>query len=765
MVSMYGPDAAADVMKRVGDQIVVTSLRRVAREFELYSQHRGDLLACPRIFNAIKALEYLDLDDEAAFILLQALVHTALHFVCAARDVATACPTAIALMHRAERADEPAQIADLRLRGIQLVKSCSRKGLRHGRKAMVLNAVRYEQECPIGHVVTELRNYAQGISDSLGRLWFDAAPSGTTRTERPEGMARSGRARAEAIGRNLRMRNFGASGRFSKSHSEFSVDGSDYVESNPDTVDRHKRTRKRDDDSIATEEYLPSGVKQGKKRLRRDLEDSDSQTVGIAANSRRPRDRRQARNGASELVQVADEEDGVEEEGGESDEEVGRRSNQRKQNGNIDACDVVMHEKSDHESDSTARPTEPRRSAVKQTRRRGAALEWESPRGTAEDDGDETEELQGSARKALRNLDGAADALRRDRGEDPLDEVVKQSRTANPGMGRRKNLYQVDANAREATPIEDDVSSSDNESGRRPKPSRTFPAELSLDEDSADEDPRKMRKAARLKKNGTFGVIKRGAFTKEEDALLIEGLKKYGWSEWQRIATNCWKNLPYKRGKESVKDRARYLQRQARINPDDYPPPFGYKRPGPPSVVPATLRTTPVRKSLRNVAAAVVDEDIDEDLEDDDEDANNARNTQRTKRDADVDEDLDEDEDAQDPESIAEANGPEANGNVTVIKTEDITIEEVQSSPERPRLRSSTRKQARAFATPEKVVRGAQSGASGGEVGNRTPGTEEESEMVTTPGSEQRALRRSTRRRQAAPSSGSSRKRRNKSRS
>lgn len=66
-------------------------------------------------------------------------------------------------------------------------------------------------------------------------------------------------------------------------------------------------------------------------------------------------------------------------------------------------------------------------------------------------------------------------------------------------------------------------------------------------------------------------VHNKGGFSKEEDRLLIDGLKAHGWGEWMLLSTRFLNAAPYLRTALQVKDRARYLESKGIIKREQFP--------------------------------------------------------------------------------------------------------------------------------------------------------------------------------------------------
>lgn len=515
METMYGPQIGKDTVRKVCDQVVLTVLNRIKTELNFVVEEKKRLNTS-KVIRSINDLDSYELDDDAKFIVTNVLVHTAVHFILSSRDVKAAWPTANKMLLKGECVDESVRIADLRAKGMLLIKSCVSRALKTGREAMTAHAAEFDFEYPISGVVAEITRYIQKLVKGLGELWVSPSPHRSS---------------------------------FDEIESEIGEDDS--------------QERKRDV-KISSKRKVRSS-----KRLR------SAGKLSAAGSSRKA----------------------------------------------VKRTRDTSFTESPKQPPKT--PQQKEKSSTRKTRKRARQdIEWETPdnhsesesveqaedqdneKGNVKERGDEGNGLSNSHKKALQNLDGATSELRSARGDDPLEEAVERSRVARRG----KSIYRLSPNARDATPIcEDDISEDERP---RTRLSRTMPSRLKL-EKSSDSPKTPERPTADVEVDAN--VQRKGPFTVQEDSLLINGLKKYGWSEWNRIASNCWNNMPFKRSAAQIKDRSRYLDKTARIDRLDYPASYSYRRAGPPSKVDSEVQRGTPTKEKANVEDQDSIEDVDED--------------------------------------------------------------------------------------------------------------------------------------------------------
>lgn len=518
METMFDAKSAEDTLRKVCDQVVVSTLKRVVEQFKRVVDDRKRLvdvrkcLDVTEVMRAVKRLENYDLGEEGDYIIMRILLHAALHFILSSNDVKEAWPFAKKMLLKGESVDESSRITKLRSEAQLLVKECVQKSLQEGPKAMVLHATKFEPRYPIAEVLEHLNKYTRTLSASLGKLWHPLP------LQRPL-----------------------------------------LEDSETETLDDNPGGRKR-----ARQPPYNSPMKKRKRDI-----------------------------GQDKLYETP-----------------------------ADDLEVPADDDSDADLSGTSLEILPRKNSASapRARERAVEIEWESPKRSAEaqesDDDAEEDEIEDtltqSQKETLRNLDDATTGLKKVRGKDPLDDAVANSRE----LRRNKGLYHLSPNARDVTPIGDDDELSEGERAR-PRPSRTMRSRLTLASPAGT--PRKYGQNTDEGYVAGGDIIRKGPFSVTEDGLLIAGLKKYGWSEWQRIASNCWNKMSYRRTATQAKDRARYLDKTARINRASYPGSYTYKRAGPPSLVnPSVLSRTPRSKKRRQDSVDdITDSDDDEQVGDD----------------------------------------------------------------------------------------------------------------------------------------------------
>eukprot|EP00171_Calliarthron_tuberculosum_P008138 IDg8138t1 len=161
MQSMFDTKSADETIQKVCDQVVVSTFHIITAEFKLFIEDDKRLDVC-NVIRAIKVLDDHELEEEANFIIMCILVHTALHLILSSPDAKDAWPTANKLLHKRESVEESARIASLRSEALLLVKSCVQKSLQKGPKAMATHAAQFEP--PISSVMAQLSKYTQRLS-------------------------------------------------------------------------------------------------------------------------------------------------------------------------------------------------------------------------------------------------------------------------------------------------------------------------------------------------------------------------------------------------------------------------------------------------------------------------------------------------------------------------------------------------------------------------------------------------------------------------
>lgn len=656
LADAYGSKAAGRALRRVSQQLIVSCMRRMTDEFDRYLGGLDEFLATDAVVAAVDDLDGVDLGAEATDIVLQAVVHTALLRVCAARNIEAGCREAISLVHLAELSDEPRAIADLRIQAIGRIKSVARKGLRHGRKAMALAAARYEQEAPLAHVVQGLKAFAQGLADNLGPLALDGLAEAEQREDAPPAPRRR----------------------------QPPPPASEDTDADPPPRGRRGRQTRRRDATMIDDE-----------------DEEDSQIVGVAASARQPREQ------SADIVVPAPL--GASDDGEEEEEE----------------------EEADEDAVTPVRRNNGRRSLSATPKRGGRASRKATPqRQPASDSEEPSPTLPAAVRSAADGLDRATRAMRTDRGQDPLGPALRQSRRAGHAM------YAVAPSARDATPIDE----SDDESDDRPAlPSRPRHTALSRTEIESDGDSTPARY--------THKRAGKNPFSRAEDKLLLQGLARFGWSEWARIHQVYFRGQSGKRTSESVKDRARYLEKCLRIKRNDYPPPdVRVRRAGPKSAVPAKGKGMLGGDEEEEEIESDDDEEEDQDLDldDDEADEDEGEGTKKPAKKGTLDFSAADGEEEEEEEND---DTQEAADEAAVVKPEPAAIgDSPPASPARTRARSAN------AGVGEKRGRADTNGDEKGEA--KTPGVESANwsarKARRTPGSSGKARGRRTRARTRA---------------
>lgn len=319
-----------------------------------------------------------------------------------------------------------------------------------------------------------------------------------------------------------------------------------------------------------------------------DDEDDDSQLVGFAANARKPREP------AADIVMSAP----------------------------LDTSDDE-EEETKHFRLTPIRKTNSVASPSATPKRGGRASRKATPQRQPAPDADEPSPvLPPDVQRAVDGVEKATRAMREVRGEDPLPGLLRKSRRAGRG------IYSVSANARDPTPIED---SDDDSLDRPPLPTRPKHTALSRVEVNGEGDfnPTKLTPRRRGK----------NSFSRAEDDLLKKGLERFGWSEWARIHQVYFRAQGTGRTADSLKDRARYLEKTLRIKRVDFPPPaWRPRRTGPPSKVP----------SKKADELGLDDDEIESDNDEDEEEEEEAEEEEKKQKGNDDDAENEEDDKDQD---------------------------------------------------------------------------------------------------------------------
>lgn len=642
---LYGRRESVEVMKNVHDQILLSALRRTLKPFESYAQRQGKGLEYGEVFAATSIVDMEELDSDCAHLLLSAKVHALLHFICDAAKPYNACKRAVYILRKGERVDEASDVAELRQTALRLIKTCAKKVTRQGKKAMVLHAVAYEKEFSITNLIKELKRYAQGISDYLGVLWprstadaganeaqqdaehrapqMDDGENGELLDEERDHEDEQNRSRVERL--------------WGPSREDIGVAQRDAAPK-PRNRKRHLTVPYTDDSYESDDILLPPGKRRvyGSKRYRAHNmgRAGDLRTVGVAAeasrrDARRPQPvplndaarKRYLGSSAREADRAKDARRGFWEEAfnepddsemvvkGKSlvrrgSEAVDKRGRYREHAANGVDADADSAQTSQATGEDEEEEGWQRSHPVRRSLEYGSPSTQDKPANAsaarrADDDEIEEDHIQSeSARQAVKNLRGATNLLEHGSEEDPVDLALRDSRSARYAARKGKSTYREVRGAREPSPFYDSDESNSDEAPRKAvgkNISRKHRTDISLQEDEWSPTLNRRGKTSTRGKSGSGAnhaspsgtPLQRGPFSKQEDELLLAGLKEYGWGEWQRIADNYWKDLPAKRSSCSLKDRARTM----RINPNDYPPVFAYKRPGRPPVVLPVLRS------------------------------------------------------------------------------------------------------------------------------------------------------------------------------